>query len=140
MKKFLSLLAAVLMTAMCVHAEDFLYIEDFEIDRETLQATVPLKAHFDDYVSAIQVELTLPVGMVVSAFANFDELTIERENRDGLTVDYYPTVAVNQHETVIIVLSMESDYYEGQWMGVAKYSPGDYEFFNLVKNRCNNSD
>ena len=42
MKKILLLLAA--MTAMCVQAEDYLYIEDFEIDRETLQAKVPLKA------------------------------------------------------------------------------------------------
>lgn len=130
MKKILLLLAV--LTAMCVQAEDYLYIEDFEIDRSTWQATVPLKAHFDDYVSAIQVELTLPVGMVVSAFANEHELTIEHENRDGITVDYYPTVAVGQNGTVIIVLSMESDYYEGQWMGVAKYSPGDYEFFDLI--------
>ena len=130
MKKILILLAV--MTAMCVQAEDYLYIEDFEIDRSTWQATVPLKAHFDDYVSAIQVELSLPVGMVVHTIANEHELTIEHENQDGITVDYYPTVAENQHGTVIIVLSMESDYYEGQWMGVAKYSPGDYEFFNLV--------
>ena len=36
-----------------------------------------LKAHFDDYVSAIQVELTLPVGMMVTTFANEHELTIE---------------------------------------------------------------
>ena len=130
MKKILLLLAV--LTAMCVQAEDYLYIEDFEIDRSTWQATVPLKAHFDDYVSAIQVELTLPVGMMVNTFANEHELTIEHENRDGVTVDYYPTVAVGQNGTVIIVLSMESDYYEGQWMGVAKYHPGDYEFFDLV--------
>ena len=131
MKKFINLIFALLI-AGSVYASDYLYIEDFEIDRETLQAKVPLKAHFDDYVSAIQVELSLPVGMVVHTIANEHELTIEHENQDGITVDYYPTVAVNQRETTIIVLSMESDYYEGQWMGVAKYSPGDYEFFDLI--------
>ena len=130
MKKILLLLAV--MTAMCVQAEDYLYIEDFEIDRSTWQATVPLKAHFSDYVSAIQVELTLPVGMMVTTIANEHELTIEHEDRDGVTVDYYPTVAVNHNGTVIIVLSMESDYYEHQRMGVAKYHPGDYEFFELI--------
>lgn len=131
MKKIINLIFALLI-AGSVYASDYLYIEDFEIDRSTWQATVPLKAHFDDYVSAIQVELTLPVGMVVHTIANEHELTIEHEDDDGVTVDYYPTVAENQHGTVIIVLSMESDYYEGQWMGVAKYSPGDYEFFDLI--------
>lgn len=131
MKKIFTLIFALLI-AGSVYASDYLYIEDFEIDRSTWQATVPLKAHFDDYVSAIQVELTLPAGMVVNTIANEYELTIEHEDDDGLTVGYYPTVAVNQNGTVIIVLSMESDYYEGQWMGVAKYSPGDYEFFNLI--------
>ena len=131
MKKIFTLILSLLI-AGSVCASDYLYIEDFEIDRETWQAKVPLKAHFDDYVSAIQVELTLPAGMIVTTFANEHELTIEHEDRDGVTVDYYPTVAVNQHGTVIIVLSMESDYYEHQWMGVAKYHPGDYEFFDLI--------
>ena len=131
MKKIL-LLLAVVFTAMCVQAEDYLYIEDIEIDRSTWQATVPLKAHFSDYISAIQVELTLPVGMVVHAIDNKHDLTIEHEDDDGVTVDYYPTVAVGQNGTVIIVLSMESDYFEGQRMGVAKYHPGDYEFFELI--------
>jgi len=131
MKKFINLIFALLI-AGSVYASDYLYIEDFEIDRSTWQATVPLKAHFEDYVSAIQVELTLPVGMVVHTIDNKHELTIDHENQDGLSVDYYPTVAVNKNGTVIIVLSMESDYFEGQRMGVAKYSPGDYEFFDLI--------
>ena len=64
MKKFLFTLAALMMAgSLC--AEEYLYIEDFEVSQDLLnqtsarnrRMTVDVKAHFDNYVSAWTVDL-----------------------------------------------------------------------------------
>jgi hypothetical protein len=64
MKKVLFTLAALMMAgSLC--AEEYMYIEDFEVSQELLaqtsarqrRITVPVKAHFDNYVSAWTVDL-----------------------------------------------------------------------------------
>ena len=79
MKKVLFTLAALMMAgSLC--AEEYLYIEDFEVSQELLSQTaarnrrmvIPVKAHFDAYVSAWQVDLmtndepnALPEGVTI---------------------------------------------------------------------------
>lgn len=131
MKKFLTSILCLLI-AGSVYANCSLYIEDFEIRRDRLFTVVPVKVHFDHYVSGVQLELKLPQGLMVSLADECSDLVIEHCDRDGVTVDYMPMVGINSSNTTYIVLSMESDYYNGQRVGVAKYAPGDYVFFNLT--------
>ena len=58
MKKFLFTLAALMMAgSLC--AENYFFIEDFEVPQDKLGGTVKVdvKAHFDNYVSAWQFDL-----------------------------------------------------------------------------------
>ena len=89
MKKVLFTLAALMMAgSLC--AEEYMYIEDFEVSQEMLQqtaarnrrVTVPVKAHFDNYVSAWQVDLggeemnVLPGGVTVFNAAAGADMTV----------------------------------------------------------------
>jgi len=89
MKKFLFTLAALLMVGS-LSAEEYMYIEDFEVSQEMLQqtaarnrrVTVDVKAHFEAYVSAWQVDLggeemnVLPEGVTVFNAAAGADLTV----------------------------------------------------------------
>ena len=67
MKKFLFTLAALMMAgSLC--AENYFFIEDFEVPQDKLGGTVKVdvKAHFDNYVSAWQFDLHLsPEGVTL---------------------------------------------------------------------------
>ena len=131
MKKFLTLLISLLTISSMYAENDYLYIEDFEVKNDRLYAVVPIKAHFDSYVSGFQVELTLPEGLTITHAEPSSDLYIDHLDSDGITVTYYPFVGVSRRNTRYLVSSWEMDYDNGNPVGVAKYAPGDYVFFEL---------
>lgn len=131
MKKFFTLIFALLI-AGSVYANCSLYIEDVELEANQNKVTVPIKAHFEHYVSAFQVDLELPAGVTVSNAHRTDEVNIEHLNQEGNMVNYTPSVNMNQANTRYIVLCSVMDYeYDGTAVGVCKYEPNDYTFFLL---------
>ena len=70
MKKFLFTLAAFLM-AGSLFAEDYLYIENIAIEEEQVgtDLLIPVKAHFDAYVNALQCDFTIPDGIQLRKIA-----------------------------------------------------------------------
>ena len=76
MKKVLFTLAALMMAgSLC--AEEYMYIDDFEVSQELLQnasarqrrMNLPVKAHFDYYVNGWQVDMTFGEGMTYKSCA-----------------------------------------------------------------------
>ena len=131
MKRFLLILVS-LLTIGSMYANCNLYIEDFEIQQGQREANVAIKAHFDHYVSGMQINLTLPEGVTVTHAFRTEEVIIEHLNESGNRVSYLPSVNINQDNTRYIVLSSAMDYeYDGTAVGVAKYDPSDYTFFQL---------
>ena len=132
MKRFFTLLIA-LLSISSMYANDYLYIEDFEISHDRLYKVVPIRAHFDDYVSGIQLDLTLPEGLTISHAEPSSDLYIDHLDSDGITVTYYPFVGISRRNTRYLVSSQDMDYDDnGNFAGVAKYAPGDYVFFELT--------
>ena len=88
MKKFLFTLAALMMAGSAM-ANDYFYLADFEVPQSALGASgaagrifVDVKAHFDNYVSAWQVDLggeemnVLPGGVTVFNAAAGADMTV----------------------------------------------------------------
>ena len=129
MKKILLLLAV--LTAMCVQAEDYLYIEDCVIDRGG-SIDVPVLAHFDNYASSFQVDFTLPDGVTIGGYRILDGMNILHYDADGVEVLYEPSLMHNAAYTRFMMVCMERDYdLDGNYVGVVKYSPGNYEMFEI---------
>ena len=130
MKKFITLILGLLMVGS-VYANCVLTIEDITVEPDQESVTVPIKAHFEHWVSVFQVDLELPAGLSVQDYDESYDLVIPHFNAAGYPVDYYPSVSVNKAKTRYIVFSMESDYDNGSMIGTAKWEPGDYEMFYL---------
>ena len=118
-----------------------LYIEDFEIPRNKLgrNITVPVKAHFDNRVSAFDVMITMPEGMETVDFEiGSDMKGMEYYNQRGRvgTIDAAVTTLDNQH-FIGITSATTTGYYqdeEGNWVPylAIKWEPGDYEEFMIL--------
>lgn len=114
-------------------AYEYLYIEDFNVNSNQIgtQITVPIKAHFDYYVSAFFIELTYPEGLTpVSAEAGSDQ-TIPYYDKTG-KLDYYNTLfRFNEELTRFVCANTIAGYWlqDDQWetYGVVKWDPGDYD-------------
>ena len=135
MKKFLFTLAALLM-AGSLYADNYLYIEDFEVAQADMgdYIEVPVMAHFDQYVSAWQVNITLPDGLTFDGNAEAGEdMTISYINDKGKNKTYTLSLSQTVGETTaaFIAASQQEGYYEvdGAWVsyGAIKWEPGDYE-------------
>ena len=125
MKKFLFTLAALLMVGS-LSAEEYMYIEDFEVSQELLAQTaarnrrmvIPVKAHFEAYVSAWQVDLVtdgvenaLPYGVTVAGASEGADMTMAYI--DELCNEKTITVGLNkgQNNTRFIAASTVAGYY-----------------------------
>lgn len=114
-------------------ANEYLYIEDFSVSDYQVgtQITVPIKAHFDYYVSAFFIELSYPEGLTpVSVEAGSDQ-TIPYYNKTG-KLDYYNTLfSHNEELTRFVCANTIAGYWlqDDQWetYGVVKWDPGDYD-------------
>ena len=135
MKKFLFTLAALLM-AGSAFADNYLYIADFEVAEAELgtEIAVPVKAHFDNRVSAFELWITPPEGMEIVDFeAGADMKGMKYYNQRGRegSIDASITTLDNMH-FVAITSATTVGYYqdeEGNWVPylAIKWEPGDYE-------------
>ena len=135
MKKFLFTLAALLM-AGSAFADNYLYIDGFEVAEAELgtEIAVPVKAHFDNRVSAFEMWITMPEGMEIVDFeAGADMKGMKYYNQRGReqSIDASITTLDNMH-FVAITSATTVGYYQdetGAWVPylAIKWEPGDYE-------------
>jgi hypothetical protein len=144
MKKFLFTLAALLMAGSMV-AENYLYMEDFEVSQELLAQTagknrrmdIPLKAHFDNRVSAFTVTLTLPEGVDLKNAVAGPDLNINTLDAVGNPKVVVNDVNFSAADNKIIVACVTAGYYYPEGADpdeddpvtclAAKWEPGDYD-------------
>ena len=144
MKKFLFTLAALLMAGSMV-AENYLYMEDFEVSQELLAQTagknrrmdIPLKAHFDNRVSAFTVTLTLPEGVDLKNAVAGPDLNINTLDAVGNPKVVVNDVNFSATDNKIIVACVTAGYYYPEGADpdeddpvtclAAKWEPGDYD-------------
>ena len=138
MKKFLFTLAALMMAgSLC--AEEYFFIEDFEVPQDKLGGTVKVdvKAHFDNAVSAWQVDLTLPEGVTIDVAQPAADMTLTYLDKftDEETMDEYyaentytPALAnANGYTRFIVSVFTTVEYDEaGNSYGIC-WRPGDYD-------------
>ena len=160
MKKFLFTLAALLMAgSLC--AEEYFYIEDFEVSQELLaqtaarnrRMTIPVKAHFDAYVNSWQVDLSsteddeglnqLPGGVTIFSATDGPGMTVPYMNEMCEEVSAILNIGKAQNNTRIIgAFGLQQGYWFAPGMDPDNDDPvcyggvkwfGDYEcMFNLV--------
>ncbi|MBR7011522.1 MAG: hypothetical protein IKI10_01370 [Muribaculaceae bacterium] len=160
MKKFLFTLAALLMAgSLC--AEEYFYIEDFQVSQELLsqtaarnrRMTIPVKAHFDAYVNSWQVDLSsteddeglnqLPGGVTIYSATDGPGMTVPYMNDMCEEVSAVLNIGKAQNNTRIIgAFGLQQGYWFEPGMDPDNDDPvcyggvkwfGDYEcMFNLV--------
>ena len=160
MKKFLFTLAALLMAgSLC--AEEYFYIEDFQVSQELLaqtaarnrRMTIPVKAHFDAYVNSWQVDLSsteddeglnqLPGGVTIFSATDGPGMTVPYMNEMCEDVSAILNIGKAQNNTRIIgAFGLQQGYWFAPGMDPDNDDPvcyggvkwfGDYEcMFNLV--------
>ena len=133
MKKLLFTLAALFMVGTAV-ADDYWYIEDFEVPQSAVNTniTVTVKAHFDNAVSAAQIDFTLPEGMVLRKIDRGTDFNITYHDDWGDEWPAEQTVFVGATATANVGWAFaDMDYYEvdGTWVeaGSVKFMPGEYQ-------------
>jgi len=120
MKKFLFTLAVLLM-AGSMYAEDYLYIEDFEVPASVMAETsnkkrsmeVYVKASFESYVSAMMVTFTAPEGATVYDVTVGEDYPLTYNDKNDNEVTFTPSFGYNSETCVGIaaVLLEEGFYY-----------------------------
>ena len=132
MKKFLFTLAALLM-AGSVCAEEYLYIEDFEVAQAELgtEIEVAVKAHYDYAVSAWQIKFTMPEGMEITGCEQGEDMTISYLNSRGKAATL--TAPLYGSGVDYITAVADAGYNEDKTTyGCVKWLPGDYEEMLIV--------
>ena len=147
MKKFLFTLAALLMAGSAfANQMNYLYIDDFKVSPEDLDQygciEVPLKAHFDNYVSAFNVWITCPEGVSVDWLENGADAHVSYFNARGREafVDAGISLAPDDYSHIIGITSATVvSYYEnpagsGNWESclAVKWLPGEYDEMCIV--------
>ena len=130
MKKFLFTLAALLMVGT-VCAENYWYIDDFQVTQAQLGTNnqrINVKAHYDQYVSAIQATFTMPEGLQIRTYRAGSDLTMSGYDDLGDPITSTPDLQfLPDHIENFIVASMASCYdQDGNLLGAFHWAPGDY--------------
>ena len=135
MKKFLFTLAALMMAgSLC--AEEYLYIENFEVAQSELgdMIEIPVKAHYDYAVSAWQVDFTFPEGMTLEGAEQGADMTLEYYNRMGKATSLKaPLYNSDENPTRFITAVAEAGYTQDKVAyGCVKWLAGDYDEMLLL--------
>ena len=139
MKKFLFTLAALLMVGS-LSAEEYFYMENFEVPQSALGASgaagrinVDVKAHFEAYVSAWQVDFILPEGLTIAGHRTGADLTLTGLDDFGDPKTFTPNLKVSADKLRVIVACDEAGYTEdGEMYGALKWGPGEYDQMWIV--------
>ena len=131
MKKFLFTLAALLMVGS-LSAEEYMYIDDFEVSQAQLGTTIelPVAAHYDAAVSAWEVWINMPEGMTISYAEQGADMTISYIKANGRTGSLVAPLYFQEAGHYITAVA-DPGYYQvdGAWVsyGAVKWLAGDYE-------------
>ena len=141
MKKFLFTLAALLMAgSLC--AEEYMYIEDFEVAQNELgtELCVPVKAHYDMAVSSWEVYIDVPEGMEITFCEQGADMTLNYMNARGRAASLVAPLYFQEAGHYITAVA-DPGYYQvdGNWVsyGAVKWLAGDYEEMLLVYIQAN---
>ena len=143
MKKFLFTLAA-LFIAGTAFAENYFYVAEQDyINASGATVTVPVRAHFEECVSAATVNLILPEGMTVTRIqkgSSLAELMYVDEYGDEWEAENTIFTPANATKNFAFA-TVDKGFYEvdGEWVeyGAVKLLPGDYEEIAKVTIRLN---
>ena len=117
-------------SAFAAEGVDYAYIEDFELTEAMLgnnNVRRDVKCHFQNYVSAWQVNFTYPEGITCRGFVKGSDLTLTYLDELGEQQTITPALNKNADNTRCIVAQTEGAYDEdGNYMGAAQWAPGDY--------------
>jgi hypothetical protein len=139
MKKFLFTLAALLMAgSLC--ADEYFYVEPFEVAEGQTSLEVPVLAHFDHAVSAWMVEIQLPEGLVFDGeeMDAGEDMTIPYLDSRGRSKTFDSPLMQNIQPNFgrFIAANTINGYYEvdGSWeaYGPVKWLAGDYEEMFII--------
>jgi len=120
MKKFLFTLVTLMLAGSVFAGENYLYVEDFEVSQELLQqtsakkrrVTVPVKAHFDEYVSAWQMWWQLPEGVEFYALVPGTSYDLTYNNMMDQAITFTPGLSVEAStNSAIAAILLEQGYY-----------------------------
>ena len=129
MKKFLFTLAALLMVGS-LSAEEYMYIDDFEVSQAQLGTTIelPVAAHYDAAVSAWEVWINMPEGMTISYAEQGADMTISYIKANGRTGSLVAPLYFQEAGHYITAVA-DPGYYQvdGAWVsyGAVKWLAGD---------------
>ena len=135
MKKFLFTLAALLV-AGTAFADSYLYVAktDYANAKPGDELEIPVRAHYEELVSAWQADFNMPQGMTLEMADKGADLTLEYMNKAGRTATmtpqlYYGDTNPNRY----ITASAEAGYWVNpetgarESYGPVKWAVGDYE-------------
>ena len=141
MKKFLfTLLTLFMASSAFAEGGNYLTMNDYTVVKtklETKQVSVGVKAHFDNYVSAMQVWVEVPEGVTLRGASAGNDYGISY--MDNMGMDKVATPEITFKDGKFVIASMAAAYGDDgdTFYGVAKWAPGDYaNYLNFVF-RCN---
>ncbi len=141
MKKFLfTLLTLFMASSAFAEGGNTLTMNDYTVVKtklETKQVTVGVKAHFDNYVSALQVWVEVPEGATLRGAQPGNDYGISY--MDNMGMDKVASPEITFKDGKFVIASMAAAYGDDgdTFYGVAKWAPGDYaNYLNFVF-RCN---
>lgn len=142
MKKFLLLLAA-LLTASTVHADSYLYVDEIYLTPEQMgtEIVIPVKAHFNAYVSAWVLHSQYPDGMTPVFFERGEDMTMDYYNARGRLSSTTFTLSHSENFCNFVAMSNADGYWHDPngddpdaWVsyGQVKWAAGDYDEMILI--------
>ena len=141
MKKFLfTLLTLFMASSAFAEGGNYLTMNDYTVVKTKLETlnnvTVGVKAHFDNYVSAMQVWVEVPEGVTLRGASAGNDYGISYI--DNLGMNKVATPDITFKDGKFVIASMAAAYGEDEtFYGVAKWAPGDYENYLNFVFRCN---
>ena len=139
MKKFLFTLAALLV-AGTAFADSYLYVAKTDYANATPgDLVIPVRAHYEELVSAWQADFTFPEGMTFKGAEQGADMNLEYMNRMGRNTSLKaPLYGSEENPTRFITAVADAGYWNNpetgaiESYGSVKWAVGDYEEMLLL--------
>ena len=139
MKKFLFTLAALLV-AGTAFADSYLYVAKTDYANATPgDLVIPVRAHYEELVSAWQADFTFPKGMTLEGAEQGTDMTLEYMNKMGRTTSLKaPLYGTEENPNRFITAVADAGYWNNpetgarESYGSVKWAVGDYEEMLLL--------
>ena len=124
--RHLLLTIITLFVAGTAMADSYMYIEDFEVPSGEHQITVPVRAHFNAFVSAFQLDITDPDGLGPVETTVGADMAIGYYDNNGRSQTVQLSLFSNELKNRFIAAIMTDGYYDTD-------GSGNYESYGVVK-------